>query len=166
MEAVEAIARNCGIGTLPRMMGPDGCLKVSESFKIARKGPDRQRHEIRRADRFAEIHPGRFYETKQPGEGDWPMDTRDFAKVPGRLGRALGNVEVCIEAAPSLLDHARPTGVERAEIRRHLEGIVACSGQLLRHVEAIGMGESIKGERITQGRRKGAGRMSRRSTGR
>ena len=148
-EAVGVIARNCGIGTLPRMMGSDGCLKVSEILRIARKGPDRQRYEMRRADGFAELHPGRFYEMNRPGEGDWPMDTRDFAKVPGRLGRAIGNVEDCIAAFPALPDHARPTGVERAEIRRHLEGIVACSGQLLRHVEAIGTGEPVKGERIT-----------------
>ena len=103
-----------------------------------------------RAAAYAERRPNGRYRMKRPEPGDWPMDTRDFAKAPGRLGRALGTVEVCIEAAPRLLGHARPTDGQRAAIRLHLEGTGTFSEQLLRHIEEVGTGEPIKGENVSE----------------
>lgn len=149
-EAVEVVARNCGVDALALMLKPGGCLEVSEVLKIGRKGPERQRYEMGRAAVYAGLRPNGRYKMKRPDAGDWPMDTRDFAKVPGRLGRALGDVEGCIKAAPALPDHARPTEGQRAAIRLHLEGIVGFSGQLLRHVEEIGTGEPGRREKFSQ----------------
>ena len=130
-EAVEVIARNCGVGTLKLLLTPGGRLGVSVVRSIARKGPERQRFAM--AEAALERDP-----LARPAPGVWPMDTRDFAKVPSRLGRALGLVEDCIANLPELLDRERPSDGEREEIRRHLGGIVEDSGLLLRAVEGRG----------------------------
>ena len=104
-------------------------------LSIARKGPERQRYAM------AEAAQGRD-PMARPVAGVWPMDTRDFAKVPGRLGRALGAVDGCIAVLPALLEHQRPSGDEVAAMRRHSTRIVECSEQLLRIVEGRGAAEA------------------------
>ena len=58
-EAVEVVARNCGVGALALMLKTDNCLEVSEVLKIGRKGPERQRYEMVRAAAYAERPPER-----------------------------------------------------------------------------------------------------------
>ena len=73
------------------------------------------------------------------------MDTRDFAKVPGRLERALGLVEACIAVVPARLHRRRPSRGEEAERRRHSVRIIECSVQPPRFVEGRGTGEVPEG---------------------
>ena len=77
----------------------------------------------------------------RPAPGVWPMDTRNFEKVPGRLGRALGAVDRCIADLPVLIERQRPSGDEVAAMRRHLTGIVEYSGRLLRVLDHGGESE-------------------------
>ena len=94
----------------------------------------------------------------RPAEGVWPMDTRDFAKVPGRLGRALGNVGVCIADVPALFVRGRPSSGEVAEIRQFMAQIVECSELLLRIVEERGTSEvqrvAVRRQSLKPGARK------------
>ncbi len=129
-EAVEVISRNCGVGTLRLLLLPGG-LKWDVILSIARKGPERQRSR----DGALRRGPGAV---GRPEAGTWPMDTRDFAKVASRLGRALGHVDACAAAAPAILKALRPTREEGVAIRGHLEGIVAGSRRLLRLVRGAG----------------------------
>ena len=137
-EAVEVIARNCGDAALGPLLTPGGRLREGITLKVARKGPERQRYMMERAARG--LDP-----LARPAEGLWPMDTRDFAKVPGRLGRALGLVEGCMAGVPALLDRRRPSRGEEDEIRRLLTQIIECSEQLLRLVEERGVSEVLDG---------------------
>ena len=134
-EAVELIARNCGVGAFGLMLTPGGRLGEGVVLSIARKGPERQRYAM------AEAAQGRD-PMARPVAGVWPMDTRDFAKVPGRLGRALGAVDGCIAFLPALLEHQQPSSDEVAALRRHSTRVVECSEQLFRIVEGRGAGEA------------------------
>jgi hypothetical protein len=100
-------------------------------LKIARKGPERQRYAMAQAARGRDP-------LARPVAGAWPMDTRDFAKVPGRLGRALGAIEDGLANVRALLDRLRPSDDEAAEMRRLLAGAIDYSEQLLRSVEERG----------------------------
>ena len=128
------IARNSGDGALGPVLTPGNRLKEGVILKVARKGPERQRYMMERAARGLDPR-------SRPAGGVWPMDTRDFAKVPGRLGRALGLVEGCIAVVPALLDRRRPSRGVEAEIRRHSTRIIECSEQLLRSVDERGTSE-------------------------
>ncbi|MEJ7636694.1 MAG: hypothetical protein WKF75_01590 [Singulisphaera sp.] len=121
-ESGAVIARNCGDGALGPLLTPGGRLKEGVILKVARKGPERQRYMMERAARG--LDP-----LARPAEGVWPVDTRDFAKVPGRLGRALGLVEDCIVGVPALLVRGRPSSGEEDEIRRLLTQIIEYSEQ-------------------------------------
>ncbi len=137
-EAVAVIARSCGDGALGPLLTPGNRLKEGVILQVARKGPERRRYMMERAARG--LDP-----LARPAEGVWPMDTRDFAKVPGRLGRALGLVEGCMVGVPALLDRRRPSRGEEDEIRRLLTQIIECSEQLLRLVEERGVSEVLDG---------------------
>ena len=90
----------------------------------------------------------------RPEAGTWPMDTRDFAKVAGRLGRALGHVDACAAAVPAMLKALHPTREEGDAIRGHLRGIVAGSRRLLRLVAGSGTAETARGEDVAKGTRR------------
>lgn len=138
-EAVELIARNCGGEVLGLLMTPAGRLDDNTIRKIARKGPERQRHAM------AEAARGRDPMARPP-MGDWPMDTRSYAKVPGRLGRALGQVEACIRDAPQVLPREHPTEQQLTEAAGHLAGIVEHSNDLLRYLLAPGTDAATRGD--------------------
>jgi hypothetical protein len=138
-EAVEVIARNCGVDALRLMLVPGDRLKRDVILSIARKGPERQRYAMGRAAQ------GRA-PLDRPEDGIWPMDTRNFAKVVSRLGRALGHVDACVAATPSVLKAKRPTREEGDAIRSYLEGIIAGSQRLLALVEGRGTAESARGK--------------------
>lgn len=132
-EAIELIARNCGTDALGHMVAQGGRFGESIILSIARKGPERQRYAL------AEAALGRD-PLARPAAGVWPMDTRNFAKVPGRLGRALGAVDGSIAVLPALLRNQRPSGDEVAGLRWLSTRIIECSEKFLQIV--IGRGAS------------------------
>lgn len=129
--AVEVITGNCGGEALRVLLTPGNRFteKVIRSFGAM--GPERQAYAMPRATRGGDP-------LARPDEGDWPMDTRRFGEVIGRLARALGDVAFNLRDVPRMSPDLRPTPSEKADILRHLAGITSLSPQLLRLVEARG----------------------------